>query len=165
MEAGISTCLRKGRSRYKVDDHAKKVNLFFLACKANPDTRLLILAAMTAKGYSDVKAADGILVQQVRPESQKNKPKDTPCPKSAAVPSLLALATVATTARPALQTITPNPTAAPVVTVGGINAGILPSPERKVRKKMANRTRGSARPFMPRPMRVRPLLLPKRERC
>jgi hypothetical protein len=48
--------------------------------------------------------------------------------------SLLALATVAAAARPALRTITPNLTAAPVVTVGGINAGILPSPERKVRK-------------------------------
>ena len=49
---------------------------------------------------------------------------------------LLALATVATAAssRPELQTITPNPTAAPVITVGGINAGILPSLERKVRK-------------------------------
>jgi hypothetical protein len=53
-----------------------------------------------------------------------------------AASSLLALATVATagSSRPALQTITPNPTAASVVTVGGINAGILPSPERKVRK-------------------------------
>jgi hypothetical protein len=30
--------------------------------------------------------------------------------------------------------MTPNPTAASVITVGGINAGILPSPERKVRK-------------------------------
>ncbi len=46
------------------------------------------------------------------------------------------MATVATEAssRPALRTITPNPTAAPFVTVSGINAGILPSPERKVRK-------------------------------
>ena len=51
---------------------------------------------------------------------------------------LLALATVATAAssRPELQTITPNPTAAPVITVGGINAGILPSLERKVRKTL-----------------------------
>ena len=40
----------------------------------------------------------------------------------------------AASSRLALRTITPNPTAVPVVTVGGINAGILPSPERKVRK-------------------------------
>ena len=71
----------------------------------------------------------------MRHESPK-KPNDTPRPKSAATSSPLALVTVATAAssRPALQTITPNPTAAPVVTVGGINAGILSSPERKVRK-------------------------------
>jgi hypothetical protein len=30
--------------------------------------------------------------------------------------------------------ITPNQTAAPVITVGGYNAGIFPSPERNVRK-------------------------------
>jgi hypothetical protein len=35
---------------YKVDDRAKKASLFFLACEANPDTRLLIPAAMRAKG-------------------------------------------------------------------------------------------------------------------
>jgi hypothetical protein len=129
-EASTSTCLQKG---YKVDDRAKKAALFF-PCEANPDTRLSIPAAMRAKGYSDVEAADQILVQQVRRKSQKNKPKDTPCPKSAAASLLQALATFARKARPALCTITPNPTAAPVVTVGGINAGILPSLERKVKK-------------------------------
>ncbi len=45
---------------------------------------------------------------------------------------LLALVTVATTARPALQILL-NQTSAPIVMVGGINDGILPSPERKVR--------------------------------
>jgi hypothetical protein len=142
------------RKEYKVDDCAKKAALFFLACEANPDTRLLIPAAMRAKGYSDVEAKDRILVQQVRRESQKNKPKNTPHPKSVAALSLLALATAATAARPALRTITPNPTAAPIVMVGGINAGILPSLERKVRKKLANSTGGSSRPFTPRPMRA-----------
>jgi hypothetical protein len=91
---------------------------------------------MRAKGYSDVEAADQILVQQVRRESQKNRPKDTPCPKSAAALLLLALATFARMARPAPHTIMPNPMAAPVVTVGGINAGILPSLERKVKKTL-----------------------------
>ncbi len=92
---------------------------------------------MRAKGYSDTEAADRILVQQVRRESQKNKPNDTPCPESAAASSLLALAMVtsaASSSRPALRTITPNLAAAPVVTVAGMDAGILPSPERKVRK-------------------------------
>ena len=60
------------RKEYKVDARAKKVALFFLACKPNPVMRLSILAAMRAKGYSDSEAADRILVQQVRPESQKN---------------------------------------------------------------------------------------------
>ncbi len=57
---------------------------------------------MRAKGYSDVEAADQILVQKVHHESQQNKPKDTPCPKSAAALLLLALATFARMARPAL---------------------------------------------------------------
>jgi hypothetical protein len=57
---------------------------------------------MRAKGYLDVEAVDQILVQQVRRESQKNKPKDTPCPKSVAASLLLALATFARMARPAL---------------------------------------------------------------
>ena len=125
------------RKEYKVDARAKKAALFFLACDPNPVTRLSIPAAMRAKGYSDTEAADRILVQQVRRESQKNKPNDTPCPESAAASSLLALAMVtsaASSSRPALRTITPNLAAAPVVTVAGMDAGILPSPERKVRK-------------------------------
>jgi hypothetical protein len=83
-----------------------------------------------------LEAADRILVQQVYRESQKNKSNDTPRPESVAASSLLALVTVASAAssRLALRTITPNLAAAPVVTVAGVNAGILPSPERKVRK-------------------------------
>jgi hypothetical protein len=126
------------RKEYKVDARAKKAALFFLACEPNPVTRLSIPAAMRAKGYSDAEAADRILVQQVRRESQKNKTNETPCrPESAAASSLLALATVAPPAassRPALRTIQHPNLAAPVITVAVMNAGILPSPERKVRK-------------------------------
>jgi hypothetical protein len=43
---------------YKVDDHAKRAALFFLACKANPATRLSIPTAMRAIGYLDVGAID-----------------------------------------------------------------------------------------------------------
>ncbi len=42
-----------------------------------------------------------------------------PAPVAVAASGLLSLASVATMARPALQTITPNPTVAPIVTVGG----------------------------------------------
>ncbi len=124
------------RKEYKVDARAKKAALFFLACEPNPVTRLSIPATMRAKGYSHSEAANQILVQQVHRESPKNKSNDTPRPESAAASSLLALATVASAASswPALRTITPNLAAALVVTVAGINAGILPSPERKVRK-------------------------------
>jgi hypothetical protein len=69
---------------------------------------------MRAKGYSDVKAADQILVQQVGRESPKNKSKDTPCPKCAAASLLLA------------------------------HASILPSLERKVRKTSHQETNSSA---------------------
>ena len=70
----------------------------------------------------------------MRHESQKKAPKDTPCPESAAASSLLALATMATTVRPALRSILSKQTVAPVIVVGGIDASILPSPERKLRK-------------------------------
>ncbi len=53
-EASPSTCLRKGRST----SCAEKAAHFFISCKANLATRLLIPAAMTAKVYSDVKAVD-----------------------------------------------------------------------------------------------------------
>jgi hypothetical protein len=42
--------------------------------------------------------------------------------------------TVATTARPALRSILTKQTVAPVIVVGGIDASVLPSPKRKVRK-------------------------------
>jgi hypothetical protein len=46
----------------------------------------------------------------------------------------LALVTVATTARPALRSILTKQTVAPIIVVGEIDARILPSPERKVKK-------------------------------
>jgi hypothetical protein len=57
------------RKEYKFDDCATKAALFFLACDANHVTRLSIPAATIAKGYSDVEALDGTLVQQVCCES------------------------------------------------------------------------------------------------
>ena len=86
------------RTEYHVYCRTKKAALFFLACEANPATRLSIPAAMRAKGYLDVEAANRILVQQVLHESQKKAPKDTPRPESAATSLLAALATMATTA-------------------------------------------------------------------
>jgi hypothetical protein len=120
------------RREYKVDDRTKKAAVFFQACEANPDTRLLIPAAMRAKGYADNEAADQILVQQVRHESQKKTPKDTPCPESAAALSLLALSTTANMGRAALMTITPVPVAVSVLPAAGVAA--LPSPPRKTQK-------------------------------
>ena len=104
------------------------------ACKPNQATKVKIPDVMRAKGYSYAKAADQILIQQVRRNARKVKGGDESQPESAAALLLLALATVATTARPALQMILTNQTVAPVITVGGIDASILPSPERKVRK-------------------------------
>jgi hypothetical protein len=122
------------RREYKVDDRAKKAAVFFLfrACEANPDTRLSIPAAMRAKGYLDVKAADRILVQQVRHESQKKTPKDTPRPKPVAASSLLALSTTANVRRAALAPITSVPVAGSVLPAAGVDA--LPLPPRKTQK-------------------------------
>ena len=55
-----------------------------------------------------------------------------PAPAAAAASALLTLTTTANVGRPALRTITTVPAAVSVV--GGIDASILPSPERKVRK-------------------------------
>ncbi len=118
------------RREYKVDDRAKKAAVFFRACEANPGTRLSIPAAMRAKGYSDVEAADQILVQQVHHESQKKTPKDTPCPESAAALSLLALSTTANVGRAALSTIISVPVAVSILPSAGVAA--LPSPPRKM---------------------------------
>ncbi len=120
------------RREYNVDDRTKKAAVFFRACEANPDTRLSIPAAMRAKGYSDVEAADRILVQQVRRESQKKTPKDTPCPESAAALLLLALSPTANVGRAALARITPVLVAVSVLPAAGVAA--LPSPPRKTRK-------------------------------
>jgi hypothetical protein len=150
------------RKEYHVDCRAKKAALFFLACEANPAMRLSLPAAMRAKGYSDVEATDRILVQQVHRESQKKAPKDTPRPESAAASSLLALATVATTARQALRSILTKQMVAPIIVVGGIDAVFTRLPRERCKKhhtksKSANTTRGSARPYTPRPARMRPL--------
>jgi hypothetical protein len=120
------------RREYKVDDRAKKAAIFFQACEANPDTRLLIPAAMRAKGYLDVKATDQILVQQVRRESQKKTPKDTPRPEPVAASSLLALLTTANVGRAALARITPVPVAVSIRPAAGVAA--LPLPPRKKQK-------------------------------
>ncbi len=87
--------------------------------------------AIRIKGYSPSEATDRALQMQVRCEAEKIK---GPADKVAAVSALLSLYSVATTARPALRTITPNLTVAPIVMVGGVNADILLSPQRKVRK-------------------------------
>ncbi len=97
-------------------------------------TRLSIPAAMRAKGYSDVEAADRILVQQVRHESQKKTSKDTPHPEPVAALSLLALSTTANAGRAALVTITPVPVAVSVFPAAGVAA--LPSPPSRKTQKM-----------------------------
>jgi hypothetical protein len=123
------------RKEYHVDDHSKKAATFFVACEPNQATRVKIPDAMRAKGNTDVEATNRTLQMQVRHEVEKIKGEAGPDPPAlAAASSLLALATVATMARPALQTISANQMVAPVIAVSGIDASILQSPERKVRK-------------------------------
>jgi hypothetical protein len=116
------------RREYRVDRRAKKAAHFFVACHANPDTRVKIPDAMKIKGYSPSEAADRSLQMQVRREVDKITGEDIPGPPAppdeaaAAASALLTLSTTANVGRPALRTITTVPAAA------------LPSPERKVRK-------------------------------
>jgi hypothetical protein len=118
------------RREYHVDCHAKKAAIFCVACEPNPATRVKIPDAIRIKGYSPSKAANQALQMQVHHKAEKIKGEagpGSPADKVATASLLLALATVATTARPALQTIAQNQTIAPIV---------LPSPERKVRKTL-----------------------------
>ncbi len=56
-----------------MDRRSKKAALFFVACDANPDTRVKIPDAMRIKGYSPSEAADRSLQMQVRREADKIK--------------------------------------------------------------------------------------------
>ncbi len=87
---------------------------------------------MRVRGYSDCESANLMLQMKVRCAIQKIKGEVTLCPKAVATQLLLALATAATAAKPVLRFITPNQAAAPVLPVGSVNAGNLPSLERKV---------------------------------
>jgi hypothetical protein len=41
------------RKEYKVDDCAEKAACFFIACKANPATKVKVTEAMRVRGYSN----------------------------------------------------------------------------------------------------------------
>ena len=121
-----------------MDYRTKKAALFFVACDANPDTRVKIPNAMRIKGYSPNEAADRSLQQQVRREADKIKGEVVPGPSApaaaAAASALLTLSTTANVGRPALQTITTVPEAVSVLPAAGVAA--LPSPPRKTQKTL-----------------------------
>ncbi len=61
-----------------MDYRTKKAAQFFVACDANPDTRVKIPDAMRIKGYSLSEAANRSLQQQVRREADKIKGEAVP---------------------------------------------------------------------------------------
>ena len=61
-----------------MDRHSKKAALFFVACDANPDTRVKIPDAMRINGYSPSEAADRSLQMQVCREADKIKGEAIP---------------------------------------------------------------------------------------
>ena len=115
-----------------MDCCSKKAALFFVACDANPYTRVKIPDAMRIKGYSPSEAADRSLQQQVRRgAAQINGEAITgpPAHAAAAASALLTLSTKANVGRPALRTITTVPEAVSVLPEAGVAA--LPLPPRK----------------------------------
>ncbi len=120
-----------------MDRRAKKAALFFLACDANPDTRVKIPDSMRIKGYSISEAADRLLQQQVRHEADKIKGDAVPGPSApaaaASASALITLLIMANVGRPALRTIT-VPAAVSVLPAAGVAA--LPSPPRKTWKTL-----------------------------
>ena len=115
-----------------MDCRAKKAANFFVACDANPNTRVKIPNAMRIKGYSICEAADRSLQMQVRCEADKIKAEEVPGPSApaaaAAASALITLSNAANVGRPALQTIT-VPAAVSILPAAGVAA--LPSLSRK----------------------------------
>jgi hypothetical protein len=79
------------RREYHVDHCSKKVALFFVACDANPYTRVKIPDAMRIKGYSPSEAANRSLQMQVRHEADKIKGEAIPGPPAPAAAAASAL--------------------------------------------------------------------------
>ena len=123
------------RREYHLDCRAKKAANFFVACDANPNTRVKIPDAMRIKGYSISEAADRLLQMQVRPGVDKIKADAAPGPSApaaaAAASALITLLNTANVGRPALRMIT-VPAAVSVLPAAGVAA--LPSPPRKTQK-------------------------------
>jgi hypothetical protein len=133
------------RRENHVDCRAKKAAIFFVACEQNPDTRVKIPNAMRIKGYSPIKAVNQALQMQVHCEAEKHKGEaipGPPAPAAVATSALLSLASVATMARTVCQTITPNPTFATIVTVGGESRTCM-----SIKRHLPQRTR-MARMFL-----------------
>ena len=72
-----------------MDYRTKKAALFFVACDANPDTRVKIPDAMRIKGYSPSEAADRLLQQQVRGKIKEEAVPDPSAPVAVAVGAVL----------------------------------------------------------------------------
>jgi hypothetical protein len=53
------------RKEYKVNDRAEKAARFFVACEANPNSRVKVTEVMRVRGYSNRKAANLMLQMQV----------------------------------------------------------------------------------------------------
>jgi hypothetical protein len=123
------------RRDYHVDYCTKKAALFFVACDANPDTRVKIPDAMRIKGFSPCEAADQSLQQQVRREADKIKGEAVPGPSApAAAATASALITLSTTANvggAALRAIT-VPVAVSILPAAGMAA--FPLPPKKTQK-------------------------------
>ena len=75
-----------------MDHCSKKVALFFVACDANPYTRVKIPDAMRIKGYSPSEAANRLLQMQVRHEADKIKGEAIPGPPAPAAAAAAASA-------------------------------------------------------------------------
>jgi hypothetical protein len=101
------------RKEYHVDCHAAKAAKFFL--HINPNMRIIIPAAMMAKGYSDEESKNRTLKMQVCWEVEKIRGLDPPRPPktvAAAAMALLTLSPAPNATRVTLATITPNATLA-----------------------------------------------------
>ena len=121
-----------------MDCRSKKAALFFVACDANPDTRVKIPDAIRITGYSPSEAADRSLQMQVCRKADKIKGEAVP---SVAASALLTLSTTANVGRLALRTITTVPAA---VSAGwNITRGVRPPPKRAGKQCRAAKEQGA----------------------
>jgi hypothetical protein len=112
----------------KQDKRASNAAKFSVACSKNAATKILLPAAMRAKGYSDVESNNKTLWQQVRREASKREAADSQT-------NVVASSNASTSAPDVVTTsVNPPPAAEASSVAPDLDPIKIPSPMKKVRR-------------------------------